>query len=83
MRPSLIWQMNGVHALNIGGLVGAGTGWGVNQTMDYNGDGKGDILWQRLDGSTVIWQMNGLNSTGSGGLVGAGTGWNPTPSGVP
>ncbi len=33
--------------------VGAGRG------RDYNGDGKGDLIWQSASNQTAIWQMKG------------------------
>lgn len=39
------------------------------KTADFNGDGKGDILWQTEDVRAAIWLMNGTNITG-GDLVG-------------
>jgi hypothetical protein len=35
-------------------------GWTlINSDGDYDGDGKGDLLWQRTDGAISIWLMNG------------------------
>jgi hypothetical protein len=31
-------------------------------TGDFNGDGKGDILWRNTNGDVAIWLMNGLET---------------------
>jgi ELWxxDGT repeat protein len=33
--------------------------WSIVGSRDFDGDGKSDILWRNLDGSTVLWLMNG------------------------
>lgn len=37
----------------------AGLDWQVIGNGDFNGDGRGDILWQHNGGLTAIWTMNG------------------------
>jgi hypothetical protein len=32
-----------------------------NDTGDFNGDGKADILWQNGNGQAAIWLMNSVN----------------------
>ena len=32
--------------------------WHVEDTGDFNGDGKSDILWQNDNGQAAIWLMN-------------------------
>ncbi|MEP7766375.1 VCBS repeat-containing protein, partial [Sanguibacter sp. 26GB23] len=35
--------------------------WEVKGSGDFNGDGKGDVLWRRVDrGDTWFYLMNGL-----------------------
>jgi hypothetical protein len=72
--------MNGLNAISAGGLLGAGTGWSVNRTGDFNGDGMSDIVWQHSDGSIAAWLMSGLQRVSGGGLLGPGSGWSPVPS---
>ncbi|HEX4998070.1 MAG TPA: choice-of-anchor D domain-containing protein [Terriglobia bacterium] len=69
------WLMYGQTPSDAGGLIGAGSGWGVHKIGDFNRDGKADLLWQHTDGASAIWLMNGLSVIGAGGLPGAGTGW--------
>jgi hypothetical protein len=35
------------------------TTWSIVATGDFNGDGKGDIVWRNTSGTTAIWLMNG------------------------
>ena len=37
-------------------------------SLDFNGDGKSDILWQNADGQASIWDMNGNTLTGGGAV---------------
>ena len=48
----------------------------MEDTGDFNGDGKSDILWQNDNGQAAIWLMNGLNP-----IAGAAVGSNSGPSG--
>src|SRR4030095_3110349 len=43
--------------------------------VDFDGDGKSDIVWQHMDGSSAIWLMNGVAMSRGGNMLGAGTGW--------
>ncbi|MFO1101361.1 MAG: FG-GAP-like repeat-containing protein [Methylocystis sp.] len=36
-------------------------GWSLTSRMDYNGDGKSDILWRYTNGSLAMWLMNGAS----------------------
>jgi glucose/arabinose dehydrogenase len=61
-----IWEMNGTQVkaadfVKIGGSnVGApGHDWHVIGTGDFDGDGKGDLLWQTDSGALAVWEMNG------------------------
>jgi hypothetical protein len=56
----------------------AGAGWTIVATGDFNGDSRGDILWQKSDGTTTNWlgQANGSMIDNSANLrVNAGVGW--------
>jgi FG-GAP-like repeat len=35
--------------------------WSIVGTRDFNGDGKGDILWRDTSGDVAIWEMNGTS----------------------
>ncbi len=56
-----IWEMNGITPKVQVSLGSVDTSWQVVSTGDYDGDGKGDILWRNTDGSGAIWQMNGTS----------------------
>jgi hypothetical protein len=61
-----IWEMNGTQIkaadyLKSGQtVVGAsGPDWHILGTADFDGDGKGDLLWRTDSGTLAIWEMNG------------------------
>ncbi len=45
----------------------------LRSAVDFNGDGRADILWRGSDGSVVTWEMNGIAVT-SVDLVGLNPG---------
>ena len=65
------------HGRNVGGLVYGRNqprprrsfepvgsweeGWRVATTLDLNGDGKTDLLFQHDDGTVAVWLMDGIN----------------------
>ena len=50
--------------------------WSIVGTGDFNGDGKGDILWRDTSTGTVaIWLMNGLQVLQTGSLGAVPTNW--------
>jgi hypothetical protein len=71
-----IWLMNGLNtqdAAPINGGVVVPLAWNVSGTGDFNGDGRGDILWRNDDGTPSIWLMNGTSTQAAspinGGVV--------------
>jgi uncharacterized repeat protein (TIGR03803 family) len=57
-----IWEMNGTTVLNPNSsFVGnvPTPQWSILGTGDFNGDAKGDLLWQDTSGNVAIWEMNG------------------------
>jgi hypothetical protein len=38
--------------------------WHIQDTGDYNGDGKTDIVWRRDNGEVATWDMNDHTFTG-------------------
>jgi hypothetical protein len=69
-----LWLMNGASIVLPTYLDPIGTDWSILGTMDFNGDGKSDILWRNVNASAAdalnlyIWMM-------SGPAVVAGTGY--------
>ena len=48
------------YRVSIEWIGNQGSGWKIETTGDYNGDGKDDILWHNdTSGQTVEWLMNG------------------------
>ena len=78
-----VWEMDGLMPLAGGSdFVGSavGTVWQVKGTIDVNGDGKSDILFQNsIDGACYVWEMDGLKSV-AGDFVGRAVGadWHVT-----
>ena len=44
-------------------------------TPDFNGDGKGDILWRHTSGLVSAWLMNGASVSSSGSPISVGIDW--------
>ena len=72
--------MNGTNLVQ-GVLLNPATpgkaGWRVATTLDLNGDGKTDLLFQHDDGTVAVWLMDGINLI-SGHLLNPenpGAGW--------
>jgi beta-lactamase superfamily II metal-dependent hydrolase len=49
--------------------------------LDFDGDGKSDILWQNTSGNSSLSLMNGLSRSGEGELPGPGIGWSVKQTG--
>ncbi len=51
--------------------------WIVADTLDFNGDGKYDMLWENAETrKTLVYLMNGLSLISSGSVYKNGAGWN-------
>jgi Ca2+-binding RTX toxin-like protein len=51
--------------------------WSILDSQgDYNGDGKNDLLWRNIDGTTNLWLMNGTTVQTYGSFGQVATGWN-------
>ena len=75
-----IWQMNGtqIAASPQIGSVNAAAGWHFQDTGDFNGDGKTDLLFMNdTTHGVAIWQMNGTQIAASPqiGSINAAGGW--------
>jgi hypothetical protein len=94
-----IWEMNGTQIKTAdyfhqgSTVVGApGPDWHVVETgalpSDFDGDGKGDVLWRTDGGSLAIWEMNGTQikfadyiRSGSAKVGAPGADWHVVVSG--
>ena len=54
-----MWLMNGRTIASNVGIGNIPNTWAVVGTADFNGDGKGDILWRDPAGNVAMWLMNG------------------------
>ncbi|EJN11688.1 putative calcium-binding protein [Bradyrhizobium sp. YR681] len=75
-----IWQMNGtqIAASPQVGSINAAAGWHFQDTGDFNGDGKTDLLFMNdTTHGVAIWQMNGTQIAASPqiGSINAAGGW--------
>ena len=71
----VIWLLNGGQVTASIGLGITGTDWHIAGTGDFDGDGKGDILWRHDSGVVAIWEMNGGQVKASLGVATVGTDW--------
>jgi len=51
------------------------TDWTIQDTGDFDGDGKSDILWRRTDGTYALWLMDGFNVKSANVLGVIGNEW--------
>jgi Ca2+-binding RTX toxin-like protein len=74
-----IWLLDGPTAPLLAGSgtlpTAIGTEWTIQDTADFDGDGKDDVLWRRDDGLIGIWRMNGPNVAGVGIPAAVGEEW--------
>jgi hypothetical protein len=88
------WLMNGGSVSSSPSLtsIPPGSGWSIMRgggfgpaaRNDFNGDGRGDILWQNSGSGTVEeWQMNGGSSLSSPDIatIAPGSGWSVVAGG--
>jgi hypothetical protein len=59
-----------ISGANVG--FNPGAAWQAHDAVDFNADGKADILWQNTDGTPAVWLMDGLDL-----VAGANVGFNP------
>jgi hypothetical protein len=61
------WLMNGTSATSIVSLspsTVSDTNWKIVGVVDFNGDGKPDLIWQdQVTGDIAAWLMNGTSAT--------------------
>jgi FG-GAP-like repeat/Bacterial pre-peptidase C-terminal domain len=73
-----IWQMNGtqVAANPQVGVINAAAGWHFQDTGDFNGDGKTDLLMLNdITRGVAIWQMDGTQVTANPQVGTITSGW--------
>jgi hypothetical protein len=77
-----LWTMDGTSLLGARYLDPISEDWQVQFTGDFNGDGKGDVLWRSFGsgpdaGKLYIWIMDGPNVVGGTGYTAsqADLGW--------
>jgi hypothetical protein len=54
---TFIWMMDGAHLIGGTGYTTlfADATWSVQALADFNGDGRGDLLWRAADGALYVW----------------------------
>ncbi len=71
-----LWLMNGTSKSSEVALRTMATEWQIAGAMDFNADGKTDILWQNIDtGECGLWLMDGMSQIGWGALETGPVGW--------
>jgi hypothetical protein len=70
-----VWLLDGPHVIGSGVPGAAGTDWTVAGMADFNGDGKGDVLWRHTSGTVAVWLLNGPSVIATGVQGGATTDW--------
>jgi hypothetical protein len=84
-----VWEMNGTQIksadyIRSGSTIikTPGSDWHVAGTGDFDGDGRGDLLWRTDSGALAIWKMDGTQIKNAdfirmgSGMVGApGSDW--------
>ncbi len=57
--------------------INPATRWDIVKILDFNGDGKSDMLWESTaTKKTLVYLMDGLAISSSGTVYSNGTGWN-------
>ncbi len=80
-----IYLMNGAAISDYGNVydlkdLNPSTKWSVVKALDFNGDGKSDLLWENAaTKKTLVYLMDGLAISSSGTVYSNGTGWRTTP----
>ena len=67
-------MQNGAYA-SAAGLGSASVSWSIQETGDFNGDGKSDILWIDNSGNVCMWLMNGTQISSITVIGHVGTAW--------
>jgi hypothetical protein len=74
-----VWLMgtNGVvpQIAQTGNFGSVPTNWQIVGERDFNGDGKGDLLWRDNFGNTAIWFINGTSVASAVGVGNVPTNW--------
>jgi subtilisin family serine protease len=62
------WAMSGTRLTGttfLNGGTAVGSQWTLVTTGDFDGDGKGDLLWRHSDGRAAVWYMDGTTRLGT------------------
>lgn len=73
-REATLWYMGGRQGISILGAAylttGPAVGWRIAATLDLNGDGHPDLVWQNdSDGAATAWYMTGSIGNQFGGSI--------------
>jgi hypothetical protein len=79
-RQTAVWEMDGTTLLAGSGVlsVTAPSGWVIEDSGDYNGDGKTDLLWRNTaNNQLAVWELDGTQLQPGTDLVSplAPSGW--------
>ena len=73
-----LWLMSGTTIASQGspGTVSPSSGWVIQGTGDFDGNGMSDILWRNsASGEVYIWLMNGMTLAGQGSPATVSSAW--------
>jgi VCBS repeat protein len=73
---NVLWRhVDGTVATTMGVLAEASSGWTIQATGDFEGDGDSDVLWRHRDGAVVTWELENAQLFSTHNIAFASTGW--------